>query len=88
MASAGGHEPVEYMIEHLRDALARDPRTNELDVQVTIVEGHVFLTGFAGIDTHRDAISEIAREVLPDHQVHNDMTVTAPASPDGAEQLS
>jgi osmotically-inducible protein OsmY len=81
------HEPVEYVIEHLRDALARDPRANQLYVQVAIVHDKLFLTGFAGHESQRESVSEVAREVVPDLEVHNEMTVEAHGGAGSTEHL-
>jgi len=63
----------EYRTEHLRDALAHDPATAELDVKVTLAGGRIVLTGHAATEAHRQAISDIARRVAPDLDVVNQM---------------
>ena len=68
-------EPAEYLSEHVQDALARDPRLNELGVTVTISADKAFLTGDVATDVRRDAVGAVAAELLPDHEVHNHVTV-------------
>jgi osmotically-inducible protein OsmY len=63
----------EYRIEHLRDALAHDPDTTELDVQITLAGERIVLTGYAGTEAHRRAITDVARRVVPDIEVVNEM---------------
>ncbi len=68
-------EPAEYRSEHVQDALASDPRLNELGIRVRISGTKVFLDGDVTTDARRDAAGDIAREVLPGHEVHNHVVV-------------
>lgn len=69
-------EPHEYVVERLHQALAEDPAVHELGVQVTVAAGNqVFLSGHVGTPERREAISEVARRVLPEYEVHNQTTV-------------
>ena len=77
----------EYLAQHLRDALAEDPRVSELGIVVTVVGGHVYLSGEVATAERRQAIAEVATEVLPDHQLHNDVGVTSRSQADGMEML-
>jgi osmotically-inducible protein OsmY len=79
-------EPEKYLVQRVRDALADDPRVGELHVDVSIRGGKVFLTGSVQSDERRDAIGELVREVLPDHEIHNHVTVETIAG--GAETES
>jgi hypothetical protein len=63
----------DYRVEHVRDALAHDPTTAELDVCVTVAGGRLVLTGYAGTEAHRTAISEVVRRVVPELEVVNEM---------------
>ncbi len=67
----------EYLAQHLRDALAEDPRVGELGVVVTVVHGHVYFGGQVANDGRRRAVAAVAAEVLPGHQLHNEVTVTS-----------
>jgi osmotically-inducible protein OsmY len=86
-SDAPADEPDQYVLEHLRDALAHDPRTNELDVDVCIVGDKVFLTGHAATDEHRDAITDVARQAMPGRQIVNEMSAGAFEEGAGREQL-
>ena len=69
-------EPPEYVIERLHQALAEDPAVHELGVQVTVAAGNqVFLSGHVGTPERREAISDVARRVLPEYDIHNQTTV-------------
>ncbi|MEA2717036.1 MAG: hypothetical protein QOI56_261 [Actinomycetota bacterium] len=81
------HEPDHYAGERLRDALAADERVSDLSVQVSIVAGNVFVTGQVPTAERVEAVSEIAGRVLPDHVLHNDLTVITLAEPPAVERL-
>jgi osmotically-inducible protein OsmY len=68
-------EPEKYLVQRVRDALAEDPRVGELHIDVTIRGDRVFLTGAVPSAERRDAIADLVGQVLPDHQVHNHVTV-------------
>jgi hypothetical protein len=58
-------EPVKYLVGRLRQALAEDPRTNILDVQITIRAGKAFLEGQVDSAALKEAVEEVTRELLP-----------------------
>ncbi len=68
-------EPDEYVCEQVRQALAHDDRVGELNIQVTLAAGRVFVTGSVATEDRRAAITVIVAEMLPDHEVHNDVVV-------------
>ena len=68
-------EPDPYAGERLREALAADHRVSDLGVQVHTVAANVFVTGQVSTLERVEAVSEIAARVLPDHTLHNDLTV-------------
>lgn len=65
----------QYVAERVRAALADDPAVNDLGVKVRIVEKKVFLTGSVATVERHDRIGTIVREMLPDYDVRNDVTV-------------
>ncbi|CAN5855274.1 hypothetical protein BH23ACT12_BH23ACT12_04620 [soil metagenome] len=71
----------EYDAARLCDALARDERTGELGIDVTIAEGKAFLHGKVSTPDRREAIAEVAAEFLPHCTVVNEVTVTELADP-------
>jgi len=81
-------EPPEYVAEHVQAALSADPRINELGIEVTVSGVKVFLTGDVATDARRDAIGEVAAELLPDHEVHNHVTVVDRTHSGGREVVS
>lgn len=64
-----------YLAEHVREALAQDPRVSELDVTVEIDHETVVLSGTVASSERQEAAAEIARDLLPDHQVRNETAV-------------
>jgi osmotically-inducible protein OsmY len=82
-----GGEPDQYLIERVREALAGDPRVGELYVQVSIVAGKVFLSGTVATAERKSAMSDLVRELLPDHEVHNQATVSSLTEPPDTEEI-
>jgi osmotically-inducible protein OsmY len=68
-------EPPAYQAERVRAALASDARVNELGIIVTITGGKVFLTGVVATPERQRSVSIIVAEVLPEYEIHNDVTV-------------
>ena len=65
-----------YRVGHLRQLLARDPRTNLLDVQVQIVGKRVFISGSVESAVLSTAAEQVVREALPpDMEVVNNLWV-------------
>jgi BON domain-containing protein len=77
----------EYLAEHVRDRLIHDPRVNEQDVLVRITERRVFLGGNVATNDLREAISAVARELLPDYEIVNETTLVPAAEPEGEERV-
>ncbi|HZG95719.1 MAG TPA: BON domain-containing protein [Mycobacteriales bacterium] len=78
----------EYLAGHLHETLAEDPRVSEQGICVTVTPGNVFLTGVVSTVERRDAITEVAHEVAPDHRIHNQVTVGAFPEPTAQEALT
>ena len=78
----------QYVAERVRSALAADPIVNDLGVRVMIVEKKVFLTGNVATAERQARIGEIARELLPDYDVHNEVAVEEMGTAPKAETMS
>lgn len=65
----------EYLAERVHQAVTTDPRTNEQGVQVRVTDDELFLYGEVASAERRDAVAEVASEVVPDRRIHNDVTV-------------
>jgi osmotically-inducible protein OsmY len=81
-------EPEDYAIQRVREALATDARVAEMGVQVRLVAGKVFLTGQVPTDERRQAVGDVAAEVLPDYELHNDTVVTAVSGEPRVERIT
>jgi osmotically-inducible protein OsmY len=83
----GSDDPPQYVAERIREALAREPRVGELDVHVRIAGDKVFLSGFVGTEERRAAITEVVRELMPDHRIFNETDVHKPTEGADLERL-
>jgi osmotically-inducible protein OsmY len=81
-------EPKQYVIGRIQEALAHDPRAGELDVQVKVVGEKVFLSGSVATPERHDAVSRVVAELLPDHDVHNELVVIECQEDPAPERLS
>jgi osmotically-inducible protein OsmY len=77
----------EYVEAHVQEALARDPRVNEPELQVTVVKGTVHVRGHLPTIERREAVTQVVRECCPDLDVDNRTTVTHFPDADGVEQV-
>lgn len=78
----------EYLAQHVREALAHDPRVADLGISVRVEPGAVRLSGQVATEERREAVAVVAREALDTgHQVHNDVTVTACDEPNDVENV-
>ena len=64
-----------YLPEHVRDALANDPRVGELGVQVVSRGGSLVLSGTVASSARQAAAAEIARLLAPDLLVIDETVV-------------
>jgi predicted nucleotidyltransferase len=69
------HGSEEHMVAHVREALAEDPRCNELNIEATIHGDTVVLRGRVPTRERRDAAGAIAGELLPGYKVDNRVAV-------------
>lgn len=81
-------DPDQYLIGHVQDALAADPRLNELDVDVSLRGPDVYLSGVVATPERQQAVADVVAEVLPDHRIHNEVAVMKYAEPEGEERLA
>jgi hypothetical protein len=85
MTSRADEQP-EYLIGHIQQALATDPRTGELELDVRIAGGRIFLTGAVATRERCVAVEAVVREVAPDLDVANELTVTSVETSPGPEE--
>lgn len=64
-----------YRCAHLREALAQDPRTNELDVLIDFEGDTLLLRGEVSTPDRKAAVEQVARELFPATRVENQLRV-------------
>jgi osmotically-inducible protein OsmY len=78
----------QYVAAHVQEALARDPRVNEPELGVTVVNGRrVVVNGQVPSQERHDAVTEVVRECCPDLEVENRTTVARFPEADGVETV-
>lgn len=84
---APNEHPGEYLVAHLQEMLAADPRTDELGIEVTVSGSMIVLDGTVATAERRQAAEDIAREAFGQHQVRNELVVADLTEPVGTERL-
>jgi hypothetical protein len=64
-----------YATAHLREALARDSRTHELDILIEHEGDTILLRGDVACAERRAAVEAVAREIFPNMKVENQVRV-------------
>ncbi|HZM32331.1 MAG TPA: BON domain-containing protein [Acidimicrobiales bacterium] len=84
--------PTPYLVGHIQDTLATDGRAQELGVDVTVAGNRVVLNGTVATEGQREAIGEVAGEVVaehaPGHEVVNELTVMSHDEDGSVEELA
>ncbi|MCM2323695.1 MAG: nucleotidyltransferase [Oligoflexia bacterium] len=78
---------AEYGVGHLREALAEDPRTNELDIEIEQAGNRILLRGEVPVADRRDAVEGIARERFPGFVIENQIRVISCPEPTETEEV-
>jgi osmotically-inducible protein OsmY len=81
-------ERPDYLPEHIREKLIHDPRVAEQDLKVDVKEHRVLLGGNVSTLQLRDAITQVARELLPGYEIVNETTVVPATEPEDEEPVS
>ena len=77
----------EYAVGRLQEALAQDPRTNELGIDAVLSEGSVVLSGTVATPDRREAVLAVARKILGGRPLREEITIAEVAAPQPAEDL-
>jgi len=80
-------EPDEYLIARAHDALVRDPRTGELELDVAVDGGVVVLSGPVATPERQAACAEVVAKALPGREVRNLTSAESPAGVPFVEEL-
>jgi predicted nucleotidyltransferase len=76
-----------YGVGHLREWLAQDPRTNELDIQIEEAGEKILLRGEVQYEERRKAIETVAKECFPKAVIENQIRVQVITHPSEAEEI-
>ncbi len=76
-----------YAVAHLREALAEDPRTNELDIVIQLEGDTLLLRGEVAAPERRVAVEAVARELFPECRIENQLRMISLGDPQGAEEV-
>jgi osmotically-inducible protein OsmY len=79
--------PSDYLIQHIREALAADPNVGELGISVEIVDKTVYLRGVVATEQRRAAIDEVVSKLLPEWTVYNETEIEELSPPAAAENI-
>ncbi|HKS47911.1 MAG TPA: BON domain-containing protein [Amycolatopsis sp.] len=80
-------ESPQYLVAHLRRALAEHPRTAELGVRVNVRGDAVHLSGEVASEQRRADLDVVLHEVAPQVVIHNDVRVADCREPSQREEL-
>jgi hypothetical protein len=81
-------EPDDYLIQRLRDGLAKDPSVAELDLHVRRLGRRLFVSGNVATAERRAAVVTVAERLAPGYEVHNETVVPSRVEVDQKEELS
>lgn len=77
----------QYLIEHVRDALARNPALGELELQVAVAGNVIDVSGVVQTPERREAITAVLEELFPDYELRNQTTVLSATEHPRVEKL-
>ena len=75
------------MVAHLRERLAEDTRTNEMDIAIEIADQQLLLRGEVLTQERRAAISAICHELYPALRIEDQLRVPRYGEPPEAEEI-
>ena len=78
----------QYLVGHLQNALAADPRVSMLDVKVMVCGGRIHLTGEVNSEARRHAVEQVVYELYPDIELRNELTTLELGQPSRPEVIS
>jgi len=77
-----------YILPHLREALAQDPRTHELDIQIEQDGYKIVLQGEVTHQERRVAVENLAKEFCPGCVIENHIEILPCTEPGEPEEIS
>ncbi len=82
------NEAPQYVAGRIEQALAGDPRTNELGVHANVRGGVVYLRGEVATEQRRQLVTEVVRAAAPGLAIRNEVAVADIRPPGQEETLS
>lgn len=70
-----------YLLEHLRRAIAEDPRVGEPAVRVFSAAGRIWLEGAVASEGRKRATQDLVAELAPGIEIKNELQVIAIGGP-------
>ena len=64
----------DYLIAHIREAMAASPKVGTLDITVEVSGHTVYLSGMVDCESKRDAAIHVARNCAPEYDIVNHLT--------------
>lgn len=87
-SGAGDQENPDYLLAHIRQALAEDGRTAQQDLKILLDGNKLVVKGECCTPLRCQAIEDVIRSVAPNLEIHNQVTLTHHAAPERAEVIS
>ncbi len=84
----GAHRPDSNSVAQLKQVIATDPRTHELDIQIELAEDKFLLRGEVMTEERRLAVEQVTREQFPDSLVENQIRVMDFSAPTEVEEVT
>ena len=78
----------EYLLAHVEEALAVDPRVSEQGLRASLEAGWLVVRGAVATDERRRAVALVAAEVAPDLRLRNRTEVAARPEPPEPEVVA
>lgn len=86
-ATRGSDAQNRYQLGHLRERLAQDTSTCELDIRFHQSNDTLFLHGDVATRDRSEAVERIAHEMFPEQRIENRINVTPMSEPTEAEEV-
>ena len=77
----------EYVVQHVREALATDERVGQLDIGVTVAGERIQLAGCVQTQERRTAILDVVGEIAPEWEIHDAIVIEELHETDAVENL-
>jgi Uncharacterised nucleotidyltransferase len=89
-ASAAGRPALapEYVVAHIREALAEDGRTIQQDLKILLNGTQIVVKGDCPTEAQCKAVEEVIRAAAPGYEIANQARIAPVSGPERAEEIS